>query len=278
MKTVAWTAYRQARQLAFSVIGRNPLRVHRSWREDYRSLRSLRGLAARNARRIRVVDGLEQWETPLGPLWLPAGARPDFASMLCAEILAGVYPVDGIRAGDTVLDCGANIGAFSVLALKRGARVIAFEPSPRNAQCLVRNAPQATVHRFGVWDSCGTLRFSTKNLRNPGGHHVSDDGDTEIAVTTIDALKPDRVDYIKIDVEGAELRALRGAALTIRRCRPAVCVATEHTSDLHRNATDVIALMREYGYRDYKVTDAHPVRSASAGYALTPYTVFFPRY
>ncbi len=152
LQAVAWTAFRQARQFFFSATGRNPLGVHRSWRDDYRSLR---GLATTSARKICVLDRCEQWDTTLGPLWIPTGARLDYAAMLCAEMLAGVYPLGGISAGDVVLDCGANIGAFSILALNRGARVIAFEPSPRTLECLVRNAPQARVHPLGLWDSPG---------------------------------------------------------------------------------------------------------------------------
>jgi propanediol dehydratase large subunit len=78
-----------------------------------------------------------------------------------------------------------------------------------------------------------------------------------IQLTTIDAVVRElglqRLDVVKMDVEGAEVRALRGARETLNRFRPRLAVATEHTSDFIQNNRDVIATVNAiapfYRYR-----------------------------
>ncbi|MGB9611424.1 MAG: FkbM family methyltransferase, partial [Bryobacteraceae bacterium] len=70
-----------------------------------------------------------------------------------------------------------------------------------------------------------------------------------IELTTIDDLVNqlglERLDAIKMDIEGAEVRALRGARRTIQRFRPQLAVATEHTHDVVQNNRNVIETMRQ---------------------------------
>ncbi len=113
-------------------------------------------------------------------------------------MLANVYDLNSLthrNVDPVVLDCGANVGFFTRLALESGAaHVVAFEPSPKNQTCLRRNlqgeiaAGEVTVVEKGVWDSEATLSFSTRNTNNPGGHHVALDGtgDVDVPMTTID--------------------------------------------------------------------------------------------
>jgi FkbM family methyltransferase len=196
------------------------------------------------------------WNTALGPFWTPPGAGADYVGRLAAEMLANVYDLTSLTrrvAAPVVLDCGANVGFFTRFALQSGAaHVVAFEPSPNNQTCLRRNlekeiaAGKVTVIGKGVWDAEATLSFSTGNTNNPGGHHVALDGtgDIVVPVTAIDLaceqLNLPRVDYIKLDVEGAEVRAIAGAKRVIRSSRPWLCVATEHTDDLFANSLAVL--------------------------------------
>jgi len=152
----------------------------------------------------------------------------------------------GVQAGDVVLDCGANIGVFTRKALDKGARtVIAIEPAPENLACFRRNfareieTGQVVVRPVGVWNTAGELP-----LKIDAGNSASDsfvDVHSSVASTvmvplvTIDSLVADlalaKVDFIKLDIEGAEKKALSGAAHVMARFHPRLAIATEHLPD-----------------------------------------------
>jgi FkbM family methyltransferase len=203
--------------------------------------------------RSRIVQedkavGLVQWETPHGNFWAPPDTSVPF---LLSEQIHGFYGTGArrVQPGDVVLDCGANIGAFVWEALRAGAsKVVAIEPSERNVESLRRNfgkeieAGRVIVYPKGVWHQDETLTFhvfgnsaldsivmTNRVEENKTPRKVS------IEVTTIDRivteLELDRVDFIKMDVEGAERKALDGARATIMRFAPRMSVATENLAD-----------------------------------------------
>jgi FkbM family methyltransferase len=290
-----WLAYRRARRLSYTLVGRNPLRVRAaplSWRQELRSVRGLLRALTDPPYILKREDGRVLWRTVLGPMWTPPGAGPNYVGRLAAEMLANVYDLGTLRrrtSGPVVLDCGANVGFFTRLALQSGAaHVVAFEPSPGNLVCLRQNLEteietgKVTIIEKGVWDSDAILSFSSSNKANPGAHHISVDGmgDSQIPVTAIDVvcerLNLTRVDYLKLDVEGSEVVAIRGAARVIRESHPVLCVATEHTDDVFANAVAVLETMREIdpSYRCV-CTEAHIYSSPSRGSVLTPYSLLF---
>jgi len=93
----------------------------------------------------------------------------------------------------------------------------------RNLRTYIDSGKVRVIEK-GVWSEETTLRFSTRNTNNPGEHHLAEDGEIKVAVTSIDRaveqLQLDRLDYIKMDVESAELAAIQGARNTISRFRP----------------------------------------------------------
>jgi FkbM family methyltransferase len=280
-----------ARRSLFTVLGKNPT-VRGShaptFSEEWRSVRGLHeGLRVRPTKIGSDEQGHLLWRTSLGEMWTPAGAGEDYVGRLAAEMYANVYTLVG--SDKVLLDCGANVGFFSRYAFQRGAeKVIAFEPSPGNAACLRKNlAPELADGRFvliekGVWEKETTLSFSTRNINNPGGHHLCTDGegDIKVQVTSIDQVVEQlgltKLDYIKMDVEGAEVKGLRGAERTILSMRPRLCVATEHTGDLFANALEVIDSVQrmDAGY-EYLVAESHGYRSPSRGKVLTPFSILF---
>jgi FkbM family methyltransferase len=196
----------------------------------------------RASRRIAVEEGLELWNTPYGQYWVVANNFNTFAHVL-AEQAVEIYGdnVRGVHEGDVVLDGGAHFGGFTRTALNRGARlVVAIEIAPENAQCLRRNfaseiqAGRVIVYEKGVWDKDDTMVLSRKN--NTWADHVDSSGPgPSVAVTTIDAIVSDlrlpKVDFIKLDIEGAERNALAGAPATLRTYRPRMAVASYHRPD-----------------------------------------------
>ena len=166
------------------------------------------------------------------------------------------YLPGGILAkeGDVVIDCGGNIGAFAVYAATRAAnvRVLAFEPEPATFRCLVRNVERNALQKQVMCVQAGVTRtpgqftliledhcFTMHHLDNPaspGGAVAlapapSTRTETVQCVTIDDTIKStgwNRCDLIKMDIEGAELEALEGAAETIARYKPRLTLACYH--------------------------------------------------
>lgn len=159
-----------------------------------------------------------------------------------------------IRPDDFVLDIGAHAGFFTLLAVKLAGRnglVWSFEPRPSNRKLLElnlqANAVSPTAVRIcplAVSDEVGTARFDDR--RGSGTGRLSSAGGLSVPVTTIDSLPlPRDPSLIKIDIEGGEAPALRGAEATIGRARPALLVATHG----EREHADVLELFERWNYR-----------------------------
>jgi FkbM family methyltransferase len=149
----------------------------------------------------------------------------------CFEPLETELVMRIVRPGDVVLDLGANIGYYTLLFARLvgdSGKVIAFEPDPGNFNLLRKNLHangyrNVILHNKAVADSNGTLRLHLCE-ENKGDHRLYDSGDdrSSIAVETItidDAIAgvADRVDLIKMDIQGSEPRALRGMQKTLAR-------------------------------------------------------------
>lgn len=129
--------------------------------------------------------------------------------------------------GWVVFDIGANVGMFAVRQARRGAKVFAFEPNPAVYQRLIR-----TVAASGVQDKVQTFEVALGFMPSVGAFQVplgftcggsvvpnasSGDGVTiTVDVTSLDhileSVSVTRIDLLKIDVEGAEVELLHGAA------------------------------------------------------------------
>lgn len=206
------------------------------------------GVAGRRIeRKLRVVRsdrGMELLDTPAGLFWIPAGDRLAFAEEL-AEQSENEYGAEdrAVRSGDIVLDCGANVGVFTRVALRRGAaRVIAIEPAPWALECLRRNLSdeihqgRVVLYPKGVWDHDDTLELTIAPGMASSAASVALHGRAQksvaVPLTTIDRMVADlaleRVDFIKMDIEGAEANALRGAHGSVRRFHPRMAISLEH--------------------------------------------------
>jgi|ERR1700675_2766565 len=212
----------------------------------------------------RVIDHDEAdqlWRTPFGEYWFPAGGEISRLASSIAEQQAGIYTPNEppLKAGDVILDCGANIGAFSKRCFQYNPRlVISVEPAPGNLSCLKRNlasevqSGRSIIIPTGLWSHDGDLVLSL-DPRNPLRHSVVFDrgahSEVSIRVRTIDSIVSElgleKLDFLKMDIEGAELEALEGARETIRKFRPTLSIAVEHGKDLIANARAVIDLVRD---------------------------------
>lgn len=213
-------------------------------------LAEMERMAAATRLEKRDDRGLELWDTPKGKYWLPKNQQQVLMSLL-AEQQHHIYGEGprGVQKGDIVLDCGAHVGVFTREALAAGAKlVVAIEPAPANLESLRRNlaaeieAGRVIVVPKGVWNEDGVLPFHV-DPDNSAGDRVLSAGESsltqiQVPLTTIDKLAAElnlpRVDFIKMDIEGAEPKALAGARQTLAHFKPRMAICTYHNplSDL----------------------------------------------
>lgn len=204
-----------------------------------------------------ATDGdLEQWETPKGVFWTPKESRYGLPFHL-AEQEMNIYgdETQGVRKGDIVLDCGANIGTFTRTALDRGAsKVIAIEPAPENLECLRRTfkdeiaSGRVVVYPKGVWHKDDWLELHIHHDNSAADSFVikskSDEHSVKVPLTTIDKMVAElglpRVDFIKMDIEGAEPNALRGGRETLAKYHPRLAMSVYHEPSHPKVVPDLI--------------------------------------
>ncbi|MGA2741624.1 MAG: FkbM family methyltransferase [Bryobacteraceae bacterium] len=140
-----------------------------------------------------------------------------------------------LRPGMVFVDVGANIGFFTLLArslVGRGGRVYAFEPNPRNTALLhlsleANSFQDVELFPFALADSA---RLFVYDAQGSNGVITAFDGDLKTlasrmvirSVNLDQLLQMDRCDVVKIDVEGAEGLAIRGAMRTIQAHHPMI--------------------------------------------------------
>lgn len=159
------------------------------------------------------------------------------------------------------LDVGANQGVYSLCAKPHFARVVSVEAHPGIARWLEQALrPGAEVIHTALSDSEGTARLhipvqadqeiltrcSLNEDANPGFEVSAID----VPMTTIDRLAIENVSVIKIDIEGHELAALRGASETIARCQPVCIVECEERHNANGVAL-AMGLFAQWGYEAY---------------------------
>ncbi|MCK4735841.1 MAG: FkbM family methyltransferase, partial [Methanophagales archaeon] len=129
-----------------------------------------------------------------------------------------------VSKSSVVYDIGAHVGFYTLLAselVSGGGRVIAFEPAFRNLKYLkkhveINHCANVKIIEAAVSDKSGISHFNEGHSSSMG--HLSEDGNLTVDTVSIDKLvgagKIPAPDYIKIDVEGAELLVLKGAKST----------------------------------------------------------------
>jgi FkbM family methyltransferase len=179
-----------------------------------------------------------------------------------------------IQPGSIVYDLGANYGMHTLLFARlvgSSGRVYAFEPHPQLFSCLKEqidlNAFRTVVPVCeAVCESCGRAWFEQTDQRSSG--HLSDyaEGRLKVETTTLDDFVFGRrgapPEFIKIDIEGAESRALRGALNTLRQHHPALVIELHNPAE-DRAVGDILARLH---YRAFRVHDGSRVEDMQSGW------------
>lgn len=152
-----------------------------------------------------------------------------------------------LRSGEVFVDCGGFDGDTTEQFVKRCTnydRVWLFEPSETNmlkAQDRLRGVRDVQFVAKGVSDQSGTLSFDAEA---GSASAVTESGGNTIKVTTIDEEISERVSFIKMDLEGWELKALTGACGHIQRDHPKLAVAVYHRASDFRDIPRAILGVR----------------------------------
>jgi FkbM family methyltransferase len=198
-------------------------------------IQSTKGMQQR-MRKVREDGGLQLWSTPQGEFWY-VGAPTEQDAFVLAEEEVDLYRTARMAPGSIVLDCGANYGTFTRRALQQGAaKVVAIEINPQAQAALRRTFAneirdgKVIVYGKGVWDKDAEL-----DLRGDSVVLPRDGAPVRLPVTTIDEIVSElqltSVDFIKMDIEGAEKNALRGAKTTLAKFSPLMAISSEHLPD-----------------------------------------------
>ncbi|HEU0036475.1 MAG TPA: FkbM family methyltransferase [Kofleriaceae bacterium] len=196
------------------------------------------------------------------------------------------FVVAQLRDGFTMIDVGAHHGVFTTIVAyelrARGWRghVHSFEPDPGNFALLAHNVAQndlgayVTLHRAAVADVAGEAELVGAEGENSGNTlaQVSDFAlepdaprvSRRVTVTTLDAMLAEvaHVDFIKLDIQGAEPLALAGGRALIERDRPVIAVEAVEGWPSSQRVRDELAAR---GYRIHGVTrDGRPCEVGSA--------------
>ena len=192
---------------------------------------------------VRANQRIERW------MW--AGAyEPELVSLLKKTL----------KPGMTVFDLGANIGYFSVIAaalVKYNGQVHAFEPMPQNLVRLRKNLEPfhwAVAHPYAVGNVTGEvpIRYSDREAGWASIHEQHRPGNLQcnsvVSVIRLDdwlqTNSVNRIDFIKLDIEGSELDALLGARRMLSHFRPTIVAETK--CGWHHD--EILELLNVQGY------------------------------
>jgi FkbM family methyltransferase len=152
-------------------------------------------------------------------------------------------------------DVGANIGDHTRFYLDLGMDVVAFEPHPLAYQCLYHNCSEATCYNLAASDSYEDLTMSLND--NVGASHIGDRGEAVVHAAPLDSVAKHHPspEYIKVDVEGFEPRALAGMGDLLAHHKPKLLVEFNDGA-LRRDGSSAAELklqIHNYGYTSFEI-------------------------
>lgn len=193
-------------------------------------------------------------------------AFPDADRFMVDEIkVDGTYQIENLQAAlrhvtnfDCAIDGGAHVGTWSRVMSGVFGSVIAVEPSVDTYEALTWNLDQWACRNVSARNVALGLRegFVQMTLDAPNrarantGARYAKDGGTR-PVETVDSWKVPSLGFLKLDIEGSEYYALKGAARTLERCKPIVLFENKWLWTRHFGLPkDIVArFLTEHGYR-----------------------------
>jgi FkbM family methyltransferase len=227
-------------------------------------LRSLKEILGIRISRKMEVDGFKIAADPFdGPgyiFWQSGLTEPETQRLLSAIL----------RPGMVMVDVGAYVGQFTLISSRvanNEIRIFSFEPTPDVFRQLCRNVKanrcaHVTCIQAALSDTPGKANFyfypESHDQNSLRALASSDASCVEVAVETIDSISDkyliDRIDVIKVDVEGNELSVLKGARRSLAQFRPVLIIeVSRHQRAYGYTGADIKTLLREFCYDAFRV-------------------------
>jgi FkbM family methyltransferase len=180
--------------------------------------------------------------------WVEESGRLDHDQYVIQLLLPKIDP--GI-----VIDAGANIGTHTIVYCNvvGSSNVIAIEPNLECVKCLRKNVPYCNIIEAAIGDECGRGNLVLQD--NVGASYMIDGDD--IPIIKLDTCElvllksqTKRISFIKIDIEGYEVRALKGATQLISKHRPVMWIEVNRGALLRANTCEqeLLDLIESFGY------------------------------
>ena len=172
-----------------------------------------------------------------------AGERQYFGPTFMKYKPNGVFVDCGALNGATTLEYARHIPNFK--------HAYVYEPLPQMYQACVRNLSvfskeRVTIRQAAVSSHKGRLHFDSCV---EGSSHISNEGSMVVEAICLDEDISEPVDFIKMDIEGAEQAAIEGAQNHIRNDRPVLAISIYHLpADLHAISQKLLALCPDYHF------------------------------
>ena len=151
-----------------------------------------------------------------------------------------------------IIDCGANVG-LSILFFKKifpKCRIIGFEPDPEIFQVLCENVGEFSdvdLINKGLWSERGSISFFSDSS---DGGKVSEVGNTKVDVTLLSDYLQNDIDFLKMDIEGAEFQVLVEAGENLKNVRN-IFVEYHSFKDENQTLPELMVILKEAGFRIY---------------------------
>ena len=190
----------------------------------------MKGIVVKGGKPVYTYEGIE--------IDSPKDSLEAYVEVFCENVYDKITVP---KAGDTVIDIGAYVGMFSIKASQlvgSEGTVIAVEPLLCNIAYLKRNTahlPNVKIAGLALSDYAGTGKlYSSPSTAAHSMTYVRNDF-AVVRVTTLDELVKElgikRVDYIKMDAEGSDVKILLGAKNTLLRDHPVLSMACYHIDE-----------------------------------------------
>ena len=178
-----------------------------------------------------------------------------------------------IKSGDVIIDGGSFHGDMAIYFSKRvgdKGKILTFEALPHNIPQLQNNIElfncnNIKIFNGALWNEDTDVTFYLSDYPNAGSP-LRDFRKVRSDYIDIQGVKLDsiikklginKVDFIWTNIEGSELRALKGMKNTLKNNNCKLCISTHKISDTYQNTQDVIDLLLSYGYNAKPVDEEH---------------------